>query len=106
MNISMKQEEKQAIAFLGEIASLTGYDSFVGRHAMELWNEIVKDSKYKLYNDTYKPNKRFELLVHNNGMPIMVAKYETKEFANSVAKAALEHGLQTVGRVVSDEKSV
>ena len=73
---------------------------------MELWNEIVKDSKYKLYNDTYKPNKRFELLVHNNGMPIMVAKYETKEFANSVAKAALEHGLQTVGRVVSDEKSV
>ena len=100
MNISMKQEEKQAIAFLGEIASLTGYDSFVGRHAMGLWNEIVKDSDYKLYNGTYNPVKRFELLVHSNGIPIRVAKYETKEFANGVAKAALEHGLQVSGRVL------
>lgn len=80
---------------------MTGYDSFVGRHAMGLWNEIVKDSDYKLYNGTYKPNKRFELLVHNNGIPIMVAKYETKEFSNSVAKNALEHGLQVSGRVVN-----
>ena len=79
---------------------MTGYDSFVGRHAMGLWNEIVKDREYKLYNGTYKQNKRFELLVHKNGIPIMVAKYETKEFANSVAKAALEHGLQVHGRVV------
>ena len=79
---------------------MTGYDSFVGRHAMELWNEIVKDSNYKLYNGTYKPVKRFELLVHGNGIPIMVAKYETKEFANNVAKAALEHGLQVSGRKV------
>ena len=101
MNISMKQEEKQAIAFLGEIASLTGYDSFVGRHAMGLWNEIVKDHEYKLYNGNYKPVKRFELLVHSDGVPIMVAKYETKEFANSVAKAALEHGLQASGKVVN-----
>lgn len=77
---------------------MTGYDSFVGCHAMGLWNEIVKDSDYKLYNGTYKQNKRFELLVHKHGMPIMVAKYETKEFANSVAKAALEHGLQVSGR--------
>lgn len=100
MNISMKQEEKQAIAFLGEIASLTGYDSFVGRHAMGLWNEIVKDGEYKLYNGTYNPVKRFELLVHNNGIPIRVAKYETKEFANDVAKAALEHGLQVSGRIL------
>ena len=100
MNISMKQEEKQAIAFLGEIASLTGYDSFVGRHAMDLWNEIVKDSEYKLFNGMYKPVKRFELLVHKNGIPIMVAKYETKEFANEVAKAALEHGLQVSGRTL------
>lgn len=100
MNISMKQEEKQAIAFLGDIASLTGYDSFVGRHAMGLWNEIVKDHEYKLYNGTYKPDKRFELLVHKKGIPIMVAKYETKEFANSVAKAALEHGLQVSGRAL------
>ena len=100
MNISMKQEEKQAIAFLGEIASLTGYDSFVGRHAMGLWNEIVKDSDYKLYNGTYKPAKHFELLVHKDGVPIRVAKYETKEFANSMAKAALEHGLQVSGRTL------
>lgn len=67
---------------------------------MGLWNEIVKDSDYKLYNGTYKPHKRFELLVHNNGIPIMVAKYETKEFANSVAKDALEHGLQVSGRTL------
>ena len=100
MNISMKQEEKQAIAFLGDIASMTGYDSFVGRHAMELWNEIVKDNDYKLYNGTYKPSKRFELLVHKGGIPIMVANYETKEFANDVAKAALEHGLQVSGKVI------
>ena len=100
MNISMKQEEKQAIAFLGEISSLTGYDSFVGLHAMELWNEIVKDNGYKLYNGTYKPAKRFELLVHKNGIPIRVAKYATKEFANGVAKAALEHGLQVSGRML------
>lgn len=73
---------------------MAGYDSFVGRHAMGLWNEIVKDNEYKLYNGTYKPAKRFELLVHKHGIPIRVAKYETKEFANSVAKAALEHGLQ------------
>ena len=99
MSISMKQEEKQAIAFLGEIASLTGYDSFVGRHAMGLWNEIVKDGDYKLYNGTYKQAKRFELLVHKDGIPIKVAKYETKEFANGVAKAALEHGLQVSGRI-------
>ena len=79
---------------------MTGYDSFVGRHAMGLWNEIVKDNDYKLYNGTYKPNKRFELLVHKDGIPIMVAKYETKEFANDVAKAALEHGLQASGRVL------
>ena len=79
---------------------MNGYDSFVGRHAMGLWNEIVKDSEYKLYNGTYSPNKRFELLIHNNGIPIKVAKYETKEFANDVAKAALEHGLQVYGRVL------
>ena len=101
MNISMKQEEKQAIAFLGEIASMTGYDSFVGRHAMGLWNEIVKDSEYNLYNGTYNHTKQFELLVHKDGIPIRVAKYETKEFANSVAKAALENGLQVSGRVVN-----
>lgn len=79
---------------------MTGYDSFVGRHAMDLWNEIVKDGDYKLYNGTYTPTKRFELLVHKDGIPIMVAKYETKEFANSVAKAALEHGLQVSGRIL------
>lgn len=79
---------------------MTGYDSFVGRHAMVLWNEIVKDSDYKLYNGTYNPVKRFELLVHRNGIPIRVAKYETKEFANSVAKAALERGLQVSGRIL------
>lgn len=79
---------------------LTGYDSFVGRHAMEMWNEIVKDGDYKLYNGTYKPVKRFELLVHKEGIPIKVAKYETKEFANDVAKAALEHGLQVSGRIL------
>lgn len=67
---------------------------------MGLWNEIVKDSEYKLYNGTYKPNERFELLVHKNGIPIRVAKYETKEFANDVAKAALEHGLQVSGRML------
>ena len=67
---------------------------------MELWNEIVKDGDYKLYNGTYKPVKRFELLVHKDGIPIKVAKYETKEFANSVAKAALEHGLQVSGRIL------
>ena len=100
MNISMKQEEKQALVFLGEIASMTGYDSFVGRHAMGLWNEIVKDNDYKLYNGTYKPAKRFELLVHKSGIPIRVAKYETKEFANGVAKAALEHGIQVSGRIL------
>ena len=80
---------------------LTGYDSFVGRHAMGLWNEIVKDSNYKLYNGTYKPNKQFELLVHKYGIPIRVTKYETKEFANGVAKAALEHGLQVSGMLVN-----
>ena len=85
---------------------MTGYDSFVGRHAMALWNEIVKDSDYKLYNGNYKPNKHFELLVHKDGIPIMVSKYETKEFANSVAKAALEHGLQVSGRIASDEQGV
>lgn len=79
---------------------MAGYDSFVGRHAMGLWNEIVKDSDYKLYNGTYKSSKRFELLVNKNGIPIMVAKYETKEFANSVAKAAMEHGLQVSGRML------
>lgn len=79
---------------------MTGYDSFVGRHAMGLWNEIVKDSDYKLYNGTYKHNKRFELLVHEHGIPIRVATYETKGFANIVAKAALEHGLQVSGRTV------
>lgn len=79
---------------------MTGYDSFVGRHAMGLWNEIVKDNEYKLYNGTYKPAKRFELLVHKHGIPTMVAKYETKEFANEVAKAALEHGLQVSGRTL------
>lgn len=68
---------------------------------MGLWNEIVKDSDYKLYNGTYKNNKQFELLVHKDGVPIRVAKYETKEFANSVAKDALEHGLQVSGRVVN-----
>lgn len=66
---------------------------------MELWNEIVKDSDYQLFNGTYNPVKRFELLVHKGGIPIMVAKYETKEFANEVAKAALEHGLQVSGRI-------
>lgn len=79
---------------------MNGYDSFVGRHAMGLWNEIVKDSDYKLYNGTYKQNKRFELLVHKDGIPIRIAKYETKEFANSVAKAALEHRLQVSGRTI------
>lgn len=79
---------------------MTGYDSFVGRHAMGLWNEIVKDSEYNLYNGNYKPVKRFELLVHRNGIPIRVSKYKTKEFANDVAKAALEHGLQVSGRIL------
>lgn len=69
---------------------------------MDLWNEIVKDSEYKLFNGTFKPNKRFELLVHKDGIPIMVAKYETKEFANTVAKAALEHGLQVSGREIKN----
>ena len=85
---------------------LNGYDSFIGRHAMGLWNEIVKNHEYKLYNSTYNPVKRFELLVHRNGIPIRVAKYETKEFANSVAKAALEHGLQVSGRKVTNEQSI
>lgn len=67
---------------------------------MGLWNEIVKDNEYKLYSGNYKPVKRFELLVHRNGILIRVAKYETKEFANSVAKAALEHGLQVSGRTL------
>lgn len=67
---------------------------------MELWNEIIKDGEYKLYNGTYKPVKRFELLVHRNGIPIMVAQYETKDFANDVAKAAIEHGLQVSGRML------
>lgn len=67
---------------------------------MGLWNEIVKDGEYNLYNGTYNPVKRFELLVHKNGIPIRVAKYETKEFANSVAKAALNHGLQVSGRTL------
>lgn len=67
---------------------------------MEMWNEIVKDSEYKLYNGTYKQVKRFELLVHRNGIPIRVANYETKEFANSVAKSALEHRLQVSGRTL------
>lgn len=67
---------------------------------MGLWNEIVKDKDYKLYNGNYKLNKRFELLVHKDGIPVMVAKYETKEFANEVAKAALEHGLQVSGRTL------
>ena len=67
---------------------------------MELWNEIVKDKEYKLYNGNYNPDKRFELLIHSNGIPIRVAKYETKEFANSVAKDALEHGLQVSGRKI------
>lgn len=79
---------------------MTGYDSFVGRHAMNLWNEIIKDSDYKLFNGMYKPVKRFELLVHKDGILITVTKCETKEFANSVAKAALEHGLQVSGRKV------
>lgn len=79
---------------------MTGYDSFVGRHAMGLWNEIVKDSDYNLFNGTYKPVRHFELLVHKDGIPIMVANYEKKEFANSVAKAALEHGLQVSGRIL------
>ncbi len=79
---------------------MTGYDSFVGRHAMGLWNDIVKDGDYKLYNGTYKTNEHFELLVHKDGIPIRVAKYETKEFANSVAKAALEHGFQVSGRIL------
>lgn len=79
---------------------MTGYDSFVGRHAMGLWNEIVKDNECKLFNGTYKPVKRFELLVHKNGIPIRVAKYETREFANGVSKAALEHGLQISGRML------
>jgi hypothetical protein len=67
---------------------------------MGLWNEIVKDNEYKLYNGTYKHAKRFELLVHKNGIPIRITKYETKEFANSVAKVALEHGLQVSGRIL------
>lgn len=67
---------------------------------MGLWNEIVKDGDYKLYNSNYKPVKQFELLVHKNGIPIKIGKYETKEFANSVAKAALEHGLQVSGRIL------
>lgn len=67
---------------------------------MGLWNEIVKGSEYKLFNGTYEPMKRFELLVHKDGIPIRVAKYETKEFANSVAKAALEHGLKVSGRTL------
>lgn len=79
---------------------MTGYDSFVGRHAMGLWNEIVKDNEYKLFNGTYRPTNRFELLVYKGGIPIRVAKYETKEFANDVAKAALEHGLQVSGRIL------
>lgn len=79
---------------------MTGYDSFVGRNAMGLWNEIVKDNEYKLFNGTYKPTKRFELLVHKSGIQIRVANYETKEFANGVAKAALEHGLKVSGRTI------
>ena len=67
---------------------------------MGLWNEIIKDSEYKLYNGNYNLVKRFELLVHRNGIPIMVGKYETKEFANGVAKAALEHGMQVSGRTL------
>ena len=67
---------------------------------MELWNEIVKDSDYKLFNGSYNPVKHFELLVHEDGIPIRVAKYETKEFANGVAKVALEHGLQVSGRTL------
>lgn len=67
---------------------------------MELWNEIVKDSEYQLFNGIFKPNKRFELLVHKDGIPIRVAKYETKEFANGVAKVALEHGLEVSGRIL------
>lgn len=67
---------------------------------MELWNEIVKNGDYKLYNGNYNPVKRFELLVHKNGIPIMVAKYETKEFANDVAKSALERGLQVSGKTL------
>ena len=67
---------------------------------MGLWNEIVKDGDYKLYNGTYTPTKRFELLVHKNGIPIRISKYETKEFANDVAKAALEHRLQVSGRII------
>ena len=81
---------------------MTGYDSFVGSHSMGLWNEIVKNHEYKLYNGNYNPAKRFELLVHRNGIPIRIAKYETKEIANSVAKVALEHGLQVSGRTLQN----
>lgn len=79
---------------------MTGYDSFVGRHAMELWNEIIKDDEYKLYNGTYKPNKRFELLVHKGGIPIMVRSYLTKEAANEVAREAIRRGWKVEGRKI------
>lgn len=79
---------------------MTGYDSFVGRHAMELWNEIIKDDEYKLYNGTYKPNKRFELLVHKGCIPIMVRSYRTKEAANEVAREAIRRGWKVEGRKI------
>lgn len=67
---------------------------------MELWNEIIKDDEYKLYNGTYKPNKRFELLVHKGGIPIMVRSYHTKEAANEVAREAIRRGWKVEGRKI------
>ena len=62
--------------------------------------KLLRISDISCINGTYKPTKRFELLVHKDGIPIRVAKYETKEFANDVAKTALEHGLQVSGRTL------
>lgn len=92
-----EREERKQIAFLGNIADMIGYDDVVGRSAMRLWDDIIKnDIKYAAVSN----GRIYHMDVFNeNGEHVRSGNYLTKEDANTIAKEALSRNWIVKGEI-------
>lgn len=78
---------------------MLGTDDVVGSAALKLWDEIIKNNT-RIYGDGKLEPLHYEMLIHKDGVPIIVRRYRTKEAANEVAKEAIRHGWKVEGRKI------
>lgn len=100
MNVIKYERDREArrqVAFLGNIADMTGYDDVVGRSAMRLWDDIIK----REVKDAAISNGRiYHMDVFNeNGEHVRTGNYFTKEDANEIAKEALSRNWIVKGEI-------